>query len=408
MSKSYWLGKVEQTASHHKIQLVKSSFYNESATKQALADFILSASRLSMGEHCLAFEKAFAEKQQREFAVFVSSGSMANLLLVQALINTGRLKPGDKIGFSALTWPTNVMPLIQLGLVPVPLDCNPDTLNVSPEILEQKADELNGFFITNVLGFSDDIVKIKQICEDKNIVFFEDNCESLGSKVDGTLLGNFGVASTFSFFVGHHMSTVEGGMICTDDSELHRALVMGRAHGWDRNLEPEEQDKLRQQHGIDEFYSRYTFYDLAYNARPSEINGFLGNQQIGYFDEIVDNRHNNFMRFSEATKKNPDFITYDLAHMDTVSNFAMPLLCIDKDRANYYKQKFTDADVEIRPVIAGNMTKQPFYMKYMSEAVDKYPCPNSDTVHSNGFYFGNNAELTPQEVDFLVQLVEKA
>ncbi len=405
MSDNFWLGKVDKYSSgQHMIKLVKSSFYNEAKTKQALADFIMSTDRLSMGEQCLQFEEAFAKKQGRDFAVFVSSGSMANLLLVQSLINLGRLKAGDKVGFSALTWPTNVMPLIQLGLVPVPLDCNPKTLNVSPEVLEKKADELKGLFLTSVLGFSDDIKKIKEICDAKDIVFFEDNCESLGSKVGETLLGNFGQASTFSFFVGHHMSTVEGGMICTDDQELYKALTMGRAHGWDRNLNPEDQQQLRDKHGIDEFYSRYTFYDLAYNARPSEINGFLGNQQVQYFDEIVEHRHKNFLSFSKAMAKNNDFFTYDLGHMSTVSNFAMPIICKDNSKAQKYKQKFTDAGVEIRPVIAGNMTKQPFYQKYTR---DVEPCPNSDIVHANGFYFGNNAEMNADEVKTLQGLLEK-
>lgn len=406
MSENFWLGKVDQYSSgQHMIKLVKSSFYNEAKTKQALADFILKTDRLSMGEQCLEFEAAFAKQQGRKYAVFVSSGSMANLLLVQAMINLGRLKPGDKVGFSALTWPTNVMPLIQLGIEPVPLDCNPETLNVSPEILEAKADELDGLFLTNVLGFADDIAKIKQICDKKGVVFFEDNCESLGSKVGDTLLGNFSQASTFSFFVGHHMSTVEGGMICTDDPEINQALVMARAHGWDRNLNPDEQKKLRDQYGIDEFYARYTFYDLAYNARPNEINGFLGNQQVGYIDEIVRKRHANYLAFSKAVAKNKHFFKYNLDHMTTISNFAMPLVCTDKELADQYKQRFIEAGVEIRPVIAGNMTKQPFYEKYTRYTAAAEPCPNSDLVHANGFYFGNNAEMTQTEVKTLVKLL---
>ena len=404
MSKNFWLGKVDKYADKHSIKLVKSSFYKEAKTKRALANFIMKTDRLSMGEQCLQFEAAFAKKQGRKYAAFVSSGSMANLLLVQALLNLGRLKPGDKVGFSALTWPTNVMPLIQLGLVPIPLDCNPATLNVSPEILEKKASELKGLFLTNVLGFSDDIEKIKKICDRNKIVFFEDNCESLGSKVGKRLLGNFGQASTFSFFVGHHMSTVEGGMICTDDKALYDALTMGRAHGWDRNLNPQEQKKLRDKYGVDEFYARYTFYDLAFNARPNEINGFLGNQQVQYFDEIVEKRHKNYQAFSEALAKNSDFFTYDLSHMKTVSNFAMPVICKDKKKAEAYKKRFLDADVEIRPVIAGNMTKQPFYRKYTKKSA---ACPNSDIVHANGFYFGNNAEMTPAEVKTLCELLEQ-
>ncbi len=405
MKENYWLGKVEDFASsQHIVKLIKSSFYNEKETKLALVDFIMNTDRLSMGEECLKFETAFSKSQKRDFSVFVSSGSMANLLLLQALMNLGRLKHGDKVGFSALTWPTNVMPIIQLGLVPVPLDCSPKTLNVTPDHLQEVADDIACLFLTNVLGFSDDIKKISKICKSKGIIFIEDNCESLGSTVGDTLLGNFGLASTFSFFVGHHMSTIEGGMICTNDEELNRALVMARAHGWDRNLSPKEQAKLRDKHNIDDFYARYTFYDLAYNARPTEINGFLGNVQIKYLDEIVKKREANFKTFLAAIKKNNDFVAFDLSHMSRVSNFAMPVTFHDPKTSQHYKKRFLDAKVEIRPIIAGNVTRQPFYQKY-SQKVASYP--NSDAAHLNGFYFGNNAEMSPVEIDLLCKLLEK-
>lgn len=386
------------------IKLIKSSFYHEAETKQALVDFILNEDILSMNKECRKFEESFAAKQGRKHAVYVSNGSVANLLLIQSLLNLGHFKKGDKIGFSALTWPTNVMPLIQLGLVPVAIDCELETLNVSPAKLEEYISELKGLFLTNVLGFSDDISTLKELCEKHNILLIEDNCESLGSQVDGKLLGNFGLASTFSFFVGHHMSTIEGGMVCTDDDDLYDYLVMGRAHGWDRNVSPESQEKLRQKSGADAFYAKYTFYDLASNFRPTEINGFIGNTQMPYWDEIVSKRVNNFSRFSQAMAKNDDFYQYDLTHMDAVSNFSMPIICKTPELAKFYKTKFEEAGVEIRPVIAGNMTEQPFYRKYVN---DTTPRPNSDLVHANGFYFGNNPEMTEDELDTLCGLLEK-
>lgn len=385
------------------IKLIKSSFYHETETKQALADFILNEDILSMNKECRKFEESFAAKQGRKHAVYVSNGSVANLLLIQSMMNLGIFKAGDKIGFSALTWPTNVMPLIQLGLEPVAIDCELDTLNVSPKNLEDHIDGLKGLFITNVLGFSDDITKLKELCHKNDIVLIEDNCESLGSEVGGVLLGNFGLASTFSFFVGHHMSTIEGGMVCTDDDDLHNYLVMGRAHGWDRNLSPDAQEKLRTETNTDEFYAKYTFYDLASNFRPTEINGFIGNTQMPYWDEIVSKRVSNFERFSEAMSKNNDFYQYDLSHMDTVSNFSMPIICKTPELAQKYKTKFQKAEVEIRPVIAGNMTKQPFYKKYVTDVT---PQPNSDLVHANGFYFGNNPEMTDDEIDTLCGLLQ--
>lgn len=386
------------------IKLIKSSFYHEAETKQALADFILNEDILSMNKECRKFEEAFAAKQGRKHAVYVANGSVANLLLIQSLLNVGRLKKGDKIGFSALTWPTNVMPLIQLGLTPVAIDCELETLNVSPAKLEEYISGLSGLFLTNVLGFTDNIVAIKELCESNNVLLIEDNCESLGSRVGDTLLGNFGAAATFSFFVGHHMSTIEGGMVVTDDDKLHDYLVMGRAHGWDRNVSSEAQTELRAQSGADEFYAKYTFYDLASNFRPTEINGFIGNTQMPYWDEIVSKRADNFAHFRDAMNQNDDFYHYDLSHMSIVSNFAMPIVCKTPELAAQYRSKFEAAGVEIRPVIAGNMTNQPFYKKYVKDTEAR---PNSNLVHANGFYFGNNQEMTPEEINTLCELLDK-
>ncbi len=379
------------------IKLMKSTFYHEAETKAALVDFIAKAEMLSMGEQCHLFEQGFATKQERQSAIFVGSGSAANLVLLQALLNLGRLKPGARIGFSALTWATNVMPILQLGLKPVALDCEIETLNVSPKTL-QAAGDLDAVFLTNVLGLCDDLRGIEKYCEEKNIILLEDNCESLGSKIDGRLLGNFGLASTFSFFVGHHMSTIEGGMVCTDDQELAEMVTMVRAHGWDRNISPERQRVWRKKFAVEEFYAKYTFYDLAYNARPTEINGFIGNTQLPYWDEIVTRRADNFKRFHEAAQKNSEIHALKTDHMDLVSNFAMPVVYRSGESFDAAREKFTAAGAEIRPVIAGDMTAQPFYKKYEPDAK---PCANSALVHRQGLYFGNNPELSEEEIQTL-------
>ncbi len=388
------------------IKLIKSSFYREQETKEALAEFVMKAEIFSMGKQCKEYEESFAKKQNRKYAAFVSSGSMANLVLLQALLNKGMLKVGDKVGVSALTWATNIMPVIQLGLRPVVIDCEVSNLNVSSAELKKVLDKhsLKALFITHVLGFSADISNVVALCEENGIVLLEDNCESLGSKVGGKLLGNFGLASTFSSFVGHHFSTIEGGMICVDDSSLYEALVMARAHGWNRNLSKERQEEMRAQHNIDVFYDKYTFYDLAYNARPTEIQGFIGNRVLPYWDEIVGHREENFKKFHQAALNNQDIIPLELDHMDLVSNFSMPVIFKTKELFNSYREKFEKNDVEIRPIIAGDMTQQPFFRKYVSEYE---PCPNARFVHDNGFYFGNNPEMTAEEVEKLCELISK-
>lgn len=389
------------------IKLQKSTFFNEKEAKKSLCEFIANANVLSMGEECRKFEETFARKQNRNYAVFVNSGSSANLLLIQAFLNLGLLKKGDIVGVSALTWATNIMPLIQLGLQPFLVDCEIDSLNVSSKTLREALDiqpNMKAFFLTNTLGLSDDIGRIAKLCGDKGIVFFEDNCEALGSVVDGRLLGNYGIASTFSFFVGHHLSAIEGGMICTDDSDLHNHLMMARSHGWDRNLNSDSQKELRKRYGINDFFAKYTFYDLGYNLRPTEINGFLGNNQINYWDVIVNKRHQNFTRLHQAVEGNDHLKNLRFEHMDVVSSFAMPVIMQDSSLVDFYKKKFINAEVEIRPMIAGNMARQPFYQKYVGNPGNQ---PNAEFIHKNSFYFGNNPELTIDEMELLSSLLKE-
>lgn len=392
------------------IKLIKSTFFNEEKTKKELAHFILKAKKLSIGEQCRSFEKRFAQYQGRKHCIFVNSGSSANLALIQALLNIGKLKKGDKVGFSALTWSTNVMPLIQLGLVPVPIDIELDTLNVSSRtlVLATKKHAIKALFLTNLLGFCDDIDEIKRICNKQHIIFLEDNCEALGTVYKGKKLGNYSIASTFSFYVGHHMSTVEGGAIVTDDDELTTMLHLVRAHGWDRNLTEDKQLILRLKHNVNStFYSRYTFYDLGYNLRTTEIQGFLGNKQLNYLPEIIKRRQNNFKILARALYTRQDlYYPLRFSHLDTVSNFAVPIICKSKSLRDRLVAA-CEGKVEIRPVVGGDMTRQPFFHKYMS-SVNLKEITNARLVHEQGLYFGNNPELTQKELDFIIKIFTKS
>lgn len=388
------------------IKLIKSTFYNEPETKIALNRFIQDADILSFGVQCQKFEENFSEYQKRSHSIFVNSGSSANLAIIQALLNLGRIKVGDKVAFSALTWSTNVMPIIQLGLTPVPIDVEISTLNVSSEKFKKslRNHDIKLFFITNLLGFCDDIDEIAVVCKKKNIILIEDNCESLGSVYKGTLLGNFGLAATFSFYVGHHMSTVEGGMVATDDEELATMLRIVRAHGWDRNLSMRDQDKIRKKYKVNStFYSRYTFYDLGYNLRPTEIAGFLGNFQLKFLDEILKKRNKNFLQLASTIYANKKYYPVKFDHMDFVSNFAVPTISKTKKTKELLVSE-CDEKVEIRPVVGGDMTQQPFYSKYNRAVGTFWENSNSKIIHEQGLYFGNNPELTPKELKLLEKI----
>jgi len=321
------------------IPLMKKAFLNEYETKKALCEFIMQAERLSMDEKCFEFEKKFSIKQNREDSILFNSGGSANLAVLQALKNLGRLKDGDKIGFSALTWSTNTMPIIQMGFIPVAIDCEVETMNISSDQLIKALNKnsLKALFLTNVLGFVSDIWKLKELCNQNNIILIEDNCESLGTETKYGKAGNFSLVSTFSFFVAHHMSTIEGGMACTDDEELAQMLRIVRANGWDRNLNSQQQMTLRKKYNINsEFQAKYTFYDLGYNLRPTEITGFLGIYQLQFLDDNINKRESNYLLIEHQMKQNNDLLILKREHITKLSTFAIPVICKNNELRNKY------------------------------------------------------------------------
>lgn len=384
------------------IPLMKTTFSYETETKEALAEFIRGAPRLSMSTRCFEFERAFAEVQGTRHAVLFNSGGSANLALLQALRNLGRLKAGDRVGFSALTWSTNVMPILQMGLEPVPVDCDPSTLNVMSHTLAERLEavDLQALFITNALGFCGDLDRIGRLCSERGILLLEDNCEALGTELPSGRSGNFGLGATFSFFVAHHMSTIEGGMVCTADGELDEMLHIVRANGWDRNLNADQQYRIRKRHGVaNEFEAKYTFYDMGFNLRPTEITGFLGLFQLRFLEENITRREENYETLARHVADNPELLRQDRGHIARLSSFAFPVVCRSPELRNKYFDQFSGAGVEIRPMIAGNIQVQPFYRKYVQRS---FNLPGAELLHNCGFYCGNYPELTAADLETLI------
>jgi CDP-6-deoxy-D-xylo-4-hexulose-3-dehydrase len=285
-----------------------------------------------------------------------------------------------------------------MGMIPVPIDSDVSTLNVMSQNLEERLEQTNiqALFLTNVLGFTGDIDRIKTICQERSIVLIEDNCESLGTILQCGKAGNFGLGASFSFFIAHHMSTIEGGMVCTDDQEFAEMLRIVRANGWDRNLTAQQQHKWRKKFDISsEFEAKYTFYDLGFNMRPTEITGFLGQYQMQFLDENIKCRENNYLQLEKLMRINNDLVVLNHAHIITLSGFAFPVVCKTPKLREQYLARFAGAGIEIRPMIAGNMQLQPFYKKYVKES---YSLPGTDFLHYNSFYCGNYPELSETDM----------
>jgi CDP-6-deoxy-D-xylo-4-hexulose-3-dehydrase len=385
----------------YRIPLMKKTFYNDEETKHKLSEFIIKTDKFSMGEQCLKFENKLKSYFDSKHATFVNSGSSANLALLQSLINLKKLKPGDTVGFSGITWPTNVMPIMQLGLVPYPIDIDNGNLNIDLESVRSiisKKIKLKCIFVTNLLGISSDLFELQAICEDEGIILIEDNCESLGSEIGNKKLGTFGIASTHSTFVGHHLSTIEGGFVITDLEELDNMLKMVRAHGWNRSLSEKSKIKLREKWKVSEFYDLYTFYELAYNLRPTEINGFLGNSQIDFLPEMVERRQENHKKFGQALSHK--FRTAETKHMSTLSSFAFSIIANTNSDFDLLKNTLYDAEIEFRPIVGGSINLQPFFRN-----TSDFDLKVAQTVHQFGLYIPNRPDLKMEEVTYIQQIL---
>ena len=386
------------------IKLVNSTFINETETKQALCNFIMASEKLSMGDQCAQFEAQFADWQGSKYALLVNSGSSANLLLVQAMLNSGKWTRGDKIGVSAVTWSTNVMPIIQLGLRPVLIDVDIYSLNITEKTVAKAHDEceLKGLFITNCLGLSPDLPVITDYCAQNSIEMIEDNCESMGSSLAGKKTGNFGCGASFSLFVGHHLSAIEGGIICTDDEEFFHHLIIARAHGWTRNLPETQKATLLEKHNIEPFYEPYFFVESGFNLRPTEITGFLGKNQLPYLDMIVSERQRNYRLAKTLFSKQGALLQIRDESMETISSFALPFLCRDSQTKDEFLAKCNKLEIDTRPMIAGSIARQPF----MSHCTWEHAgLTGADFIHENYFYIGNHEGFGADEYQALEALL---
>jgi len=237
--------------------------------------------RLTKGQLNVQFEKEWSEWLGKKYSVFVNSGSSANLAALYSLLLSGKLR-NNKIVVPAVSWVTTVTPAVQFGMEPIMCECDEDNLGLNIEHLKQiiKEHDPSSIILVHVLGFPNHMNEIVELCKEHDIRLIEDTCESIGSEYEGKKLGTFGDLSTFSFYFGHHMSTIEGGMISTDDEDLYHILLSIRSHGWDRDLPKSKQIELREKYNIGDFRSLYTFYYPGFNLRATDLQAFIGLGQL--------------------------------------------------------------------------------------------------------------------------------
>ena len=228
------------------------------------------------------------------------------------------------------------------------------------------------------------------------MALLEDTCESMGSEYRDKKLGTFGLMSSFSTFFGHHISTIEGGFICTDDKELYELLVSLRSHGWARESSIETQFKLQQEWDVTDFDSLYTFYYPGYNVRSTDLQAYIGLTQIDKLDDWGKKRESNFNIYQENIKSDYWKPKYDLNNF--TSNFAYPIIHHDR---NEIVKSLQENNIETRPMVCGSMGTQPFYVKKYG----RLELPNVTKVDNHGFYVPNHPKLTEKQIKFVCKVI---
>ncbi len=362
-----------------------------------LSNWLLKGERLTKGDLTLKFEKKFSQYINRKYSIFVNSGSSANLLMLSALIESNKLK-NHKAIVAGVSWSTTLSPFIQNKFDIKLCDCSIKDLGIDTthfEILCKKF-KPSIAIIVNVLGHPNNIIKIRKLCKKYNVILLEDSCEALGTILKGKKLGTSGLASSFSFYYGHHISTIEGGMVVTDNYELYNIMLSIRSHGWSRELSKNFKKKLAKSYKVDVFKNLYTFYYTGYNFRSTDLNAFLGINQIKKINKISKIRNNNFYYY----KKNLNDFWCQESLSNFVSSFAYGTLVENRLEVFKYLKKF---NIETRPLICGNIGRHPFWTKKYPEQFLK----NADIVHDFGLYLPNNYNLKKKDIFYICDKFKK-
>jgi len=373
------------------------------ADRLKMAYFALTTKKFTNGEKVKKFEYEWNEWLGSKHSLYVSSGSTANLLLVDAVKEKYNLKKNAKVLVPACTWVTNIAPIMQLGLKPIFCDINLynfsfDTAHAY-EIAKEHPD-IDMVFTTHLLGYPADNEHIRGLFRDA--IFIDDICESHGAK-DRTnrKIGANSLGATFSFYFGHHMSTIEGGMISTNNTELYDLMKMKRSHGMAReSLMPNFHADM-----WPEIDKQFLFVTEGYNFRNHEICAVLGSSQLKRLDKMIERRKRNLKIFSEIIDENFSLF-YNVENAIGNSSFCLPFICRTPEIMQNMKKVFEDEGIEYRPIVSGNLLKQPF-LKRKGYKLEKGSNNNIEILHNQGVYIGNNHFIDDDDIHRLNTIIRK-
>ncbi|QIG41064.1 DegT/DnrJ/EryC1/StrS family aminotransferase [Microbacterium sp. 4R-513] len=366
---------------------------------------VIESGRFTMGPLVRTFEEQFAEALGTRHAVMVNSGSSANLIALAAAVVDPDidLNPGDEVIVPAVSWATTFYPVHQLGLRLRFVDIDLDTLNMDPALVAAAiTPRTRAILAVNLLGNPADLTTLSALAKEHGLVLIEDNCESLGATLEGRSAGTFGIAGTYSAFFSHHISTMEGGLVTTDDEFVYQAAVSLRAHGWTRELPA---DNLIHPKSGEPFDDLFRFVLPGYNVRPLEMSGALGIEQLKKLPALVAGRRDNGRRFVELFGGRDDLRIQRENGESSWFGFSFILEGRLEGRRAELARALTAAGIDSRPIVAGNFVRNPV-MKHLNAAVPD-SLPAADKVHVDGLFVGNHHYPIPAELDLLASVIDE-
>ena len=364
-----------------------------------MAAFILTSSKLTNGPKVRQFENKWSEWLGVKHSLYVSSGSTANTLLVSSVKELYGLKDGDKVLVPACTWVTNICPIIQAGLEPIFCDINLKNYSFDEDELKYVAEQhpdIKAVFITHLIGLSSDVEKVKEIFP--NALILEDVGESHGVLGPKNKRGLDGVGSTFSFYFGHHITTIEGGFVCTNNTELYELMRMKRSHGMAREASPELFKKYVEENP--EIDPAFLFMTEGFNLRNHEVCAVLGLSQLKKLDKNISIRRDNYSYWWTHLSSGKYYIP---EYQGGNSSFSFPIIAKDPLVTEELKNIFKKEGIEYRPIISGNLLRHPAFKRF--SLCTERENPNVCLLHKNGLYVGNSQFVTKEKIDRLILIM---
>jgi len=364
---------------------------------------VVASGSFTMGQKVAKFEEEFSTLVGSKYAVMVNSGSSANLALLAALRyrNTPLLSPDDEIIVPAVSWSTTYYPVGQLGCKLTFVDVDKDSLNIDPNKIEMAiTSKTKAIFVVNLLGNPADWIRIREIAENHNLVLIEDNCESLGAELEGKSCGTFGIGGTFSTFFSHHISTMEGGVVATNDESLFHTLKSIRAHGWTRDLP--DQNYVFNKTGS-EWDDLYRFVLPGYNLRPLEIEAAIGSVQLTKLPNFIETRRLNAEKFLGQLSQIEGLRVQKENGKSSWFGFSIILEGKLKGQRRNLVELLNNAQIDSRPIVTGNFTRNPVIKHMNCAPIGELPV--ADEIHEDGLFVGNHHFDLTDEIDLLNQVL---